>query len=276
MNQPYGKLNGAAVDYITFTTTPKNGANQDLIDRWMQLQTEAEMTGHPIKPMSPQGYHGFQTPHLFWGIKPAGCWFRASSDIADQVVRELIHQNVTISATRLDLQVTILTPEPWPDFASFIRDLIRLNEEQEAAGKRMTINLIESDGKGDTVYVGSKDSTRRLTIYDKTAEQKRRIRGNQYRFELCVRHQQAKEVWGMLQQAADVRWLCMSLVAGILLANGLPIPWGDETEPVGLPSTYHRTNQERITEWIISQVAPAFKRVVDDDYRERVRVALNL
>jgi hypothetical protein len=271
---PYGKVNNAAVDYLTFTTKADNPQNKRL-EKWFELmQEEAMMQGQERKALGLQGYHGWKTDHLFYGVQKHSWWYHATSEIADKVTRELLAMDTTIKATRLDLQVTILTTDPWPDFACFMRDIVRANEAMENSGKRMTINLVESDGKGDTCYIGSKDSTRRLTIYDKTAEQKHRIPGNQYRFEIRLRHQQAAEVWPMLKQASDLRFICMSLVSGALLNAGLPVPWEDKTEPIGLPSTFRRTNQERVTEWIVSQVAPAFKRVTDERLIEQVRVAM--
>jgi hypothetical protein len=270
---PYGKVNNATIDFMTFTTKANNDQNQALLDWWQIMQQEANAAGEEIKAMAPQGYHGWKTKHLFYGVQQKGWWWIASSEIADKVARELIVMRPIMNVTRLDLQVTILTEEPWKDFASFMRDLVRANEAMDNQRKRITIDLFESDGKGDTCYVGSKGSARRLTIYDKTAEQKFKIPGNQYRFEIRLKHQQASEVWPMICEAADLRYLCMSIVSGALLNAGLPVPWEENTEPVGLPSTYRTTNQERVTNWILNQVVPAYKRVTDPDLQERIRLA---
>jgi hypothetical protein len=268
---PYGKVNNATVDFITFTTKPNNPSNEALVNWFKMMQEEELMNGSDCKELAPQGYQGFKTDHIFYGEGKQGFWFIVSSDPADHVARELLAMNVEIKITRLDVQTTILTDEPWKDFASFMRDIVRANEAMDEKRDRMTINLIESDGKGDTCYVGAKDSARRLTIYDKTLQQKRRIEGNQYRFEIRLRGKQASEVWKMMLQATELSYLCMSLVAGALLNAGLPVPWEDATEPVGLPSTYHMTTEQRRYEWIINQVIPAFRTIENPLYIQHIK-----
>lgn len=263
----------AGIDYFCFTMKHDNPEVITTQNRFMQLMTEAIQAGDSEKIASPQGYGGFMTKHLFFGSRQDGVMFRASSSIADQVAREVLYSGTEVKATRIDFQTTIKSERPMRGFASQIHGSIRDSGERKGRQSKIKTTLIEDPGGGDSISVGSRSSSRFLRVYDKSAEQRWQIEGNQYRFELEVKKGQAVGCWDMVKSAADVRYLSMSLVAGALLVRGLPVPWSEECQPMDLPSTYYQTNDERRAKWIIEQVAPVARRIDDPGLRARIQVA---
>ncbi len=216
-NNVYGKLCNAGVDWFSFTMLPNASGLGAITERFEQLQGEALAAGDGWYEAGDNGYKGYKTKHLFYGERHDGSFFRASGDIAQQVAVELKTSGVLIKPTRIDVQVTVLADRKWVRFASAMRTMVRKHQRRTGAKDRSAIRLWEFPGKGDTCKLGSPDSTRQFIGYDKTAEQKGKLDGQQYRFELKLTDQQAREVWPVLKNAADMRWIAMSYVGGFLI-----------------------------------------------------------
>jgi hypothetical protein len=270
-----GKISvaNAGIDYLTFTMKNDNPDITATQLRFVELMTEACEAGDESKVSSPQGYGGYATKHLFYGVRRDGWMFRASGEIADQVAKEVIYAKTEIRPTRIDFQTTIITERPLRGFAGEIRTIVRDAGEAGGRQNRISTNLFEAPNGADSVGVGSRRSTRYLRVYNKSAEQQWKIEGNQYRYELEVKKGQAVGCWEMVKSAANVRYLAMSLVAGALLAKGVPVPWDEGCKPLDLPSTYNPTDEERRYKWLIEQVAPVARTIEDPDRIACLRLA---
>jgi len=188
----------------------------------------------------------------------------------------VIHGGREVQVTRIDYQATIITQRPLRGLTRALQSISRKAKRRGARQDKTTFCHIESPHSGDSLAIGSRRSTRYLRIYDKTAQQGGRIVGNQYRFEIELKKLQARREWQRTCGAADIPHLAMSVVAGSLLSHGLPVPWLETVEPLGLPSTYDPTTEERRLKWLLDTVAPVVKKIDDPEKRLRVAVAFGL
>ncbi len=269
-----GVVCGSGIDYIAFTMLPNNVEADNMKDWFELMQTEAELNGDERKTTNAQGYDGWRTTHLSYGVRHDGYWFRASGDIANRVGAELLEMRARIKPTRIDVQVTLLAEGSWGRFASAMRTMVRQHEQKMELKETSAVNLIETPKTGDTCYIGSRKSTRQFRGYDKTAEQRGKIPGQQYRLELQLTQQQARSIWIEFYRGADFGDLAKGYVSGYLIKHGLYKPWKDDDAPISLPSTYDPTSDERRLNWFLNQVVLSWWKIANEDYKRQILTAM--
>lgn len=122
------------------------------------------------------------------------------------------------------------------------------------------------DDTGDTLYIGGRESTRQIRIYDKAAEQGLAL--NWWRFEMQFTEERAAQVWNAIKVYEDMPELLP--FACSLLASMLDFPeWAGWQRLLGSNMIYEWEEVPRaVTDteaWLMSQVAPTFRKAYDRD-----------
>lgn len=119
---------------------------------------------------------------------------------------------------------------------------------------------------GTTLYVGGRESTRQIRIYDKGAEQGLAL--NWWRFEMQFTQERAAEVWEAVKPHDDMPDLLP--FARALFISLLDFPeWAGFQRLLGSTAHYEWAEIPRgLTDteaWLMSQVAPTFRKAFDRD-----------
>lgn len=155
----------AGVDWITGTanTGSTRWSMQEFADHQKRRFMDA---GEPIKSGYRLGYYGWQAGGFFHGQREGGSIVVASGAAAHDVHRSVIQVSDHIS--RIDLQVTVATPEERPHLARHAYSVIKSGSPCRIKVKNVT--LIDSHPNGETCNVGKRKSDTYGRIYDKATE----------------------------------------------------------------------------------------------------------
>lgn len=167
VNQPAvsHSILAAGVDWITGTanTGSTRWSMQEFADHQRRRFMDA---GEPIKTGYRLGYYGWQAAGFFHGQREGGSIVVASGATAHDVHRSVVQVSDHIS--RIDLQVTVATPEERPHLARHAYSVIKSGSPRRIKVKNVT--LIDSHPNGETCNVGKRKSDTYGRIYDKASE----------------------------------------------------------------------------------------------------------
>lgn len=152
-----------AVDWLTATTK-----NDRAGMHWLALYHSFAQAskGEVQKEWKALGYSGFGLPGLSWGYREQqGYLLIARGETAEDIWENI--RPAHINVTRLDLQVTVKLSSP-------DREVVKRGYDAFVsynAGKQRSVTRIKSHGPrgGETLYVGSRQSSQMGRIYDKGA-----------------------------------------------------------------------------------------------------------
>lgn len=182
-----------------------------------------------------------ELPHFTIEISGKGC-----SRLHDLGLMESVLMNGAEFCSRIDLAIDLETPMT-PSQVVLLRE----------GGRSRTHSHIESD-KGETLYLGSMHSEHYLRVY-RYAEP--HPRSHLTRMEFVARRKRAKVVAGQV--------LLHGIVAtsdALLREAGFELLCGafEEANPVDLSSMRPERNSGGTTRWLITQCAPAFKKLCSE------------
>lgn len=188
------QLVGFGIDYVTAIF--KTRAGFEAFDEWLWGVPAEQVVSARVRQ-----FHGIRRGSVFAGHYTVNNEFalgmaQASGDRAEETASVLKHLQPD-GVSRLDLQVTISGTDV---------DLEGMYGRLSARGK--TASLIRSNDGGETLYIGSRKSSRFVRVYRKTV---RRDGYEGVRFEVEFKKPLAKEAW--------LRLFSHSVVGVILLAE---------------------------------------------------------
>lgn len=222
------------------------------------------------------GYHGWSSGEVFVGSRVdakgnESYLLNASGERAHEVAGHMRNIGVAAKATRVDVQITMPLPEGYK--SRKLCDSLRSGVFRRP-GPPSSILLIDGGGM-DTVYIGSKTSTRRIRVYVKEG-----MDGSLFlRFEVQYRSELAASTWRQFCERSE------GVLGEILRGEIESLPevqlWRMYTDVLG-PGMWkpkHAADRPSNTEkWFYSQVVPPLERLLSDhDSGKRVaRVLLAL
>ena len=164
--------------------------------------------------------------------------------------------------TRLDIAIDCFDPELRPRhfYAALDRGDCKsiFRSWREIANKDLDV--------GHTVYGGGAESEKQLRVYDKSAEQGQE--GIWTRYEMVFNGKRAQEVWDMVKGLqSDAQLLTEALrLLDSMVSFGKWDKWRDTFHPssTAVWREVPRT-QSKTWEWLMRQVAPAFRNQFDKD-----------
>jgi DNA relaxase NicK len=164
------------------------------------------------------------------------------------------------NCTRLDVQVTIEIGEENIHAFLLYQEQCAMSRPM-AKGHRAVVDHYASNGKYQTVYIGSRSSDTYVRIYDKFAESaEERYRGT-VRFEAEIKGKKSKALWAYLETQNQPGLRILQLLLQILEQRGLDVSDVDIARAdVVLPKA-EPLREDVSLRWLAGQVAPTVKRL---------------
>lgn len=219
------------------------------------------------------GYKGQKCVGVYYGESTRyGYLIKATGNSAPEVVNWIFLLGLRKArVTRIDLRVDVLLYLPDLEMASNI-----FYENLES--KRPTFKLVKaSEGKGETVYVGSPQSESSCRIYDKGAQLGHKA-GVHWRFEVMYRKPIATLVFEDYRDAwtkKKLREFIPATVGSWLVSRGLKVPWDHNVVEVPV-IVKEKTPWENKIEWLKRSVAKTVQLLIQAGFEEQVKEALGI
>lgn len=274
-HQPITSKATVAVDYLTVTATDQS-ARMEIFKRVDRIKNALALMGERVKPWGFRGYIGFQAAGLRWGT-------RLDSDICmisglDAQAFWSILAPLGNNCSRVDLAVTAETTRCQP---RLLRDYVRHATEYDRINTKRLNLIVQGNGEGKTLYVGSRKSDQFGRVYDKGAQQRDPLRIHRlWRYEVEFKDSRAKLVLGELLGAntPDTR---AKLIGATVFTwfdhRGIPPifrTYGDSAIPLELSARV--TSDSQALSWLRKQVKPTVERLIEKDLKDEVLYALGL
>lgn len=265
----------AGIDYITVSATGDQARFvQQAAER---LGRRRERLGDSPKPFSALGYDGVSVGPVFFGFREDGrSLFRVSGPVAGEAF-DLVATN-EMHFTRIDIQMTI---RPGGLFLNpnLAKTVLRESNRRRLANPNQNyshVRMIDGNGKGDTVMVGSRSSGKYARIYDKDAESGDDRYAGCWRYELEYKAEYANLVRDQLVDEYNREQVIVDLIVSQMEVWEIPafVSRGKHRPLRGAPSL--PTDNERSLEWIRTQVLPTIRRLRDAGLQAELDELLNL
>jgi hypothetical protein len=248
-------------------------------DIWRAYQKKAERDGFRVSAFTSHGYIGAAVSSVRYSFntKREAAMFQITGRETPSALVELIE--LEGYATRVDLQATFELFSPVPDLAKFIHEArvyvgntagIRLDDYRYISGK-----------DGDTLYVGSRQSSKMLRIYDKSYDYNV-PRGTIWRWEIQYNRDAARALWIALDGLERNSELFKNFIARTLFDDchrkGVRLPV--EYAPVQMAEipklSSSEPDRERYLKWMRESVSPVVKWLTARGELELVLEALGI
>jgi hypothetical protein len=162
----------------------------------------------------------------------------------------------------VDLAVTLWARSDVEDFARLQCVRALRAREKLPASRRRRVTLIQGNGDGDTLYIGSRKSAQYGRLYDKGREDHSDAYKNAWRWEVEYHDKHACQIAAQIQKARDPEATISSTVRGWWRERGVDCPWEPGLAAPASVDSLRRTSTDAATlAWFANQVAPAIKRV---------------
>jgi Replication initiation factor len=266
---PPHKLISAGVDYLT--ATAYRGSKSDPFEALGHRLIEAQARiGHEVRTWKGSQYHGTLTDGVIRGVRHDTHIIRLSSDMAHEHWQDVVA--LANNITRIDCEVTFELMKPRP----------RILRENEALayrattgrGRRREIELRATRTRGDTLYLGRRQSEVYARFYDKGREMKTQVAGKLLRQELEFKGDRAKTVATTLSAVPCHVTECAAIVSTYMERCGL------QTVRRCAPATMGARGMSRSKpvklRWLEQAVRPSISRLLAAGQLQNVLDALGL
>jgi hypothetical protein len=275
----FGELYNRGLDWFTSTSCDPDIAGRLRLIA-LAFAKELETSGEKLKVHKWQGYDGFKSGPFFYGERHDGACSWGSGVAAEPLF--VATKGLALHPTRLDLQTTLVLPWDTTGYARLFAQAVKAasgpggDAAGRGRGRPTSVQLIESFGDGDTVYVGSPTSEVRGRSYDKHKESGGKFPVGSWRYEVQYKGSQAGEVYSRLRATDDVGKAVVSHVARWYGDKGVPMPLEHIEAVEAVKTAPHEADVERSLRWLHDTVRPAVQDLCDRGYFLRVLVALGL
>lgn len=264
----------AHIDYFTGTCEDHRGEarfpDESVLQSLIELYGTESMNRWQMRD-----YTGYSIGKVGWAERSTGSIRQITSKLAHTYVQSVARLPEKPNCTRLDITLDITLTK---DIASCVQSIAM--ERSECIGvKRLGAPLlITSYGSGDTFYVGSPASAKRLRIYDKHRESGYDEQyENTIRYELQLRSPHSDTFFRQYGSYPNGQRAILSTIQNHCKRVRVYMPdIPCDTSPVPLRINEVEKTVDRQLEWLRSQVAPTVRRLCSAGYRERVLLALGL
>lgn len=251
----------AGVDYVrlTHTDTARAFWAYEVYRQVVQELGWYHAGEAPLKAWGFQGYKGEISGKAASGLREDGAILQVTSHWAD--VDDLLALPST-GVPRLDIQVTT-----WGE-AQPARVPRNIAIASDAASRTVNhrpweVACYDKFGKGDTAYLGSRESEWFVRVYDKEQESREALYKGAVRYEVQLTGQTARREWAAMQAHGKSPARLAGLLQGFLGARGVSLPDGISLE--NSPRQLVRkepSSTEQSLRWLGEQVAPTVARLL--------------
>ena len=213
------KLVSLGIDYLRMTSN-EDSAKSSMLDAFMQAVAIDTEMGYQHVSGGMLGFYGKKTRHAFLGARKDWQMLNLTGKICREPAIDMLR--LRGRPTRIDLQITLhVDGGVQQKLADCIQDSMKA---RPADGRKWKTKWIMEDGRIQTVYLGSRQSEWFGRIYDKFAESKELVYKDCIRFELEIKGEAAKDVWGRMLQGPGWLSFINTLVIQWFKAHGIDIP----------------------------------------------------
>jgi hypothetical protein len=261
----------SGIDWVTATVAP--GGRQDVLTRFANsLIGGRAKEGYQRRSWTGLGYQGETIDGCTIASRPDGSLIRLSGEVARKHAPYVLRwvQNVT----RLDVQVTLLDPDPGFDWSKYA--LSKASEDARIKAGITRTTRITSTPEGKTTYIGSRRSTRFYRVYDKTAESKGVYPRGCWRWEIEYKAARAASLAANLAGDARQAERCRGIVAQAFKDYGVTVPCDPITASWHDQSPREETTDERRLTWLRTTIAPCVERMLESSDPATLLEALGL
>jgi len=241
------------------------------------LDHEKETTGEVAESWSFRGYFGWKLPHVRWGTRADSDIMIGSGELAPEVYHIIFDSGACDNVSRIDLAVTCALQTPANLAIEYYDEVKRLSGKAGVCKRQYA--LIQNTAQGQTLYVGSRQSTQFGRVYDKGMQQKalQFKAGELWRFEVEFKDERAYKVARQLKEVqvgvianCVHKWFSGRHIAPIW-------PFGSSVEEI-IDTTQEATlaSDEATLRWLSTQVKPSIIRLSAKGKLEQVFYSLDL
>ena len=253
------KLTDAGIDYLRVTTQDR-AAKNSLMRYYRQVRERDEKQGYKEQNGGAFGFVGKKCRHALFGEKREWAMLQVSgyeAKLGWQVAGE------GTQASRIDLQLTI-----WVGSGEVSNQIRR---DYEAAcrhvrpkARPIEVKLIESRGRAQTLYLGSRSSDVFCREYDKFEESGKPEHEGCVRYEVELKGRASKALWAQLVLGKTSLRKLLELVMVLYGERGIKLPIEDlDEQDIRIPQP-EKTKTEDTLMWLNRQVAPTVARLVGE------------
>lgn len=226
-----------------------------------------------------EGYELEVNGRVRYGRKPDSAIVQVSGQLADDHLDELV--DVASRISRIDLAVTVRTPEPDPHLAgnAYLQAIWFFDKHPRAA----VPSRHQSAPKGDTVYLGHRDSERYFRLYNKQSECETAGDAagaehyrNCWRYELELKRSVAPTTAAALARAGDRPAYCQEYLYDYVSGHGIQPVFPQSGDRVLVPGFRRRSDLESRRAWLRSHAKPVVRFAVERVGRDQVLRDLGL
>lgn len=261
--QPYETIVEAGIDYLAMSLQ----VTADGYESWAASARDAigllAQHGNVPRVGSFRGYEGVWCGGGFVGENEREGFLSVPGSWAGRVWGQTYHNRAHYS--RLDLQVTV----KYAEFDSTLsrkalRDATALNE-QRPTRQRRKLKIIEDSDGGSTLYIGSRKSEHFCRLYNKFAATNDPYYADCWRYEVELHNDSATAASTYLYEGSRAQARAVSsTVWHYFQERGVLAPWARESEENAvLPRSAPRSDIERKLAWLVEQVSPTVRLLLE-------------
>lgn len=258
------------VDWLTCTTKDdKVGLHWSMIaDR---RKREKALNGMDVTPWKNKWYEGVNYAGLIWAYSTRlGYIMTAQGYVAMEYWRQILPAAARV--TRLDVQTTVLLPEPNIGLASEWFD------RNKGKGGNRKYTIIQNSRDGQTLYVGSRHSDQFGRLYDKGVRSGEYKPGSLWRYEVQVMKPRAdvlaEKMLERHEQGGDLDIPVKTYVWNWFNARGVEPVYNPGNNAFVAEVGKAVTTTDRKLTWLRSQVRPTLQRLIAEGLGKDALVAL--
>lgn len=261
----------AGVDW--WRVASRAAGNMDrLLQRSSILQRSFVEQGHETRAWTFEGYNGVKIGSMFVGTRRDDALLNVSGSWAH--VACVATKLVADRATRIDLRVDWRFDRDMPDYA---KETVVSCEEWQVRNRnqnKVGCTLFDGRGKGDTLYVGSRNSPSYLRLYDKAREQRDAGAIGWWRAELQLEDEWACTALKRLKESDDESQTAHEMVQGWCRERGVFLPVAcDAPITLAAPKKVPTTMEKKLN-WLRHHVRSSVQELIANGYDEEVWKAL--
>jgi hypothetical protein len=253
----------AGLDYLRLTVKPGEKGFVESQNIWTLYTEQEQAKGHKAQLISLQGYRGVQCGSLFHGGREADMMFQVSGALSNSIFETMREVEFRGNVPRLDAQATIDREKAQAKSVQQLRGFLKRRIDGGKTRAVRTLALFENRASEDTLYIGSRNSSSSLRIYNAGAVHPERYSKQAQRYEGEFHNKASKQAWNYFRACANVSSCAKQVVVGKLQSVGIKERWHMDIPPIQPASGTKKTNDEKRLAWFYDQVRVSLLDLVD-------------
>lgn len=213
----------AQVDWITAVRLA-DASQREMAELAVELLRHERGRGAVQQAARILGYHGWNCGRVYYGGRRDSTILRLSGALADERFDDI--RACSDHFTRIDLAVTTRLDPPTTELAKERRHALESRPKGE--GFQANWRLVETNAKGDTLYIGSRSSQFFARLYDKQRESANPYYNACWRWEVECKQGAARAAAGGVSGATDRRTFVGATVRDHFARRGVQPVWSTD------------------------------------------------